>query len=713
MLNSSEITSKSIPPQLFLLSTTTINIIFSFLILKILSFTILVIPFFILISFILLSVGALSTQYLKKNISNTRTLIFQLGAVILLTTFLFTVILGNTQVLGGDLNFSFSRFIIFFFLYIVILAPFYLFWGRIEYIAFKLFISNSEHPSIFYIINLLGILLGIFYDFLLFRHVGILGTIVLICFVISVVILYKHRLFIIISLSIIFIIPFNIARHYENDIIHYFLSEKDQYNYKNNIFVNLKLVDIDPENYRQNYKIISQGWNKYCHYTLVQFGKYIFGAYNGYLYWFYPGGINFPKEYLSLENFGMHLVEKGGNFAIIGSGGGIQAAMALPHVPRKIYAIEIIPNVIKDLAGKYSAFNDHLYKNEIVVPVSGDGKHFIENSSEKFNLIMSVNTESFIGFYKDLFEPSQLLHTYESFRSIYEHLNDGGIFSIKKIIQFDDSDNSMFYNYFYTLQKANFIVRGYINYHERSFLLLGFKKKIQFPELLSEFEKDLISKETLIIDSIPTSRKSEIININNLYLGGILYYITGKTFLFKIIALIIFILLLIIVIYRNIFKNKADLDLYYKSFLIGLNFILIEYLIIYKLRIIVGNPLDAYYLGLLFFTTFAIIGNFIHEKYNKFDIKFIILIFIFSILTYLHIFFIIPLVFLTGIFFKELFINYENKTLQIFLFDLIGMTFGGIMSLLMIYSCNFYYFMHFSIVVFFLTLLSMKKLIFK
>ena len=141
-------------PKQFLIISTIINTIYSFIILKVLSFTVLALPFFIMVSFILLSFGALSTEYFKKHQFNTRTLMVQLGAVILFTSLMFPIILGNTQILTNEFKYVFSRFIVFFLLYVTILSPFYFFWGRIEYLSFKLFIKKSKRPSDFYVINL-------------------------------------------------------------------------------------------------------------------------------------------------------------------------------------------------------------------------------------------------------------------------------------------------------------------------------------------------------------------------------------------------------------------------------------------------------------------------------------------------------------------------------------------------------------------------------
>jgi hypothetical protein len=335
---------------------------------------------------------------------------------------------------------------------------------------------------------------------------------------------------------------------------------------------------------------------------------------------------------------------------------------------------------------------------------------------------MSVNTETLIGFVKDLFEPSQLLHTYESFCNIYDHLEDGGIFSIKKTMYLDDKKHSLFYNYLHTLKKTNFIVRGYLDKASNSFLILGFKNKIKNKKQLLKFEQYLKSQNGQIIENIPITIKPKIIDNNHLFLGGILYYILDKSFLVKSIIAIIIFFIFVLIIMAIIFPNEKvkakRKNVKIKSFFVGINFILVENLLIIKLRFLTPNPLDAYYYGLLLFTLGAIIGNLFYEKYQnkkyqnkKYYIINSILFYSFgisSLLMYLHIVFILPTILLTGIFFKELLIKYKNKSLLIFSYDMLGMMFGGIISLIFLYSVNLLYLFHFTIITFIITLCLMR-----
>lgn len=670
---------------LFLLLISFVNFSFSFLIIKLLSFSIFLAPFFLLFSLLLISFGAASVRvfpYEKE--TSTRKMALGLALVLVLTACLFPVFLSHTHIFGSILEASFSGLGLFLLLSLLLFLLFYAYWGRIEYIAFKLFTEHSETPSLFYFTNLVGILGSILYNFLIFPHLGILGSLVVLLSLLIVYALRNRtpaRVGLVLSLTVAGVY---FAQHLEHPMLFSFLSETDAYNVKNNKMLLQVMPSVSSKNYRRELKIVNQTWNPYCHYSLSAYRNFIFGSYNGYPYWFYMRGM--PMSSLTFENLGMALARDDANMAILGSGGGIQVKMALAFNPRMIHAVEVIPDVIKDLTGKYADLNDRLYLHPRVQAISAEGSNYISTAKEKFDLIMSANTESVIGIIRNMFEPSQLLHTYESMREMYSKLETGGIFSIKKMTWFDDEKHSMFYNYFYTMQKAGFQVRGFLDEREKQFLLLGFKDTIAKSNKLAELEMRMIKDGVQVFSSIPSRVDGRLIDHDHLYLGGILYYIFAPQLSLQVIVALVIIAAMFIVTENSLRITTGKVRLKFASLLVGANFIVVQNLLVHKIRFIAYNPLDAFFYGLFIFTFFALVANYLHDKFQIPSFRLALFGSALLALTWLHIAFLIPALLVTGIYFKILFLRYSEYTLSIFIYDLFGVLVGGALSLVFLYA---------------------------
>jgi hypothetical protein len=692
----------------FLLLISFVNFTFSFLIIKLLSFSIFLAPFFLLFSLLLISLGAASVRVIpyRKNIS-TRSLALGLALVLVLTACLFPIFLRHTHLFGSVLEASFSGLGIFLLLSLLLFLAFYAYWGRIEYIAFKLFTEHNEAPSLFYFINLVGILGSILYNFFLFPHLGIFGSLIVL---LSLIIVYaiRKKTPVRVGLALLFCgAGVYLVQPLEHPVLFHFLSETDAYNIKNNQMLLRVMPSSNPRSYRRELKIINQKWSPYCHYSLSAYRNYIFGSYNGYPYWFYMRGMQMNS--ISFENLGMALARDEANMAILGSGGGIQVKMALDFNPRMVHAVEVIPDVIKDLTGKYADLNDRLYLHPRVKAISAEGSNYIMNSNEKFDLIMSANTESVIGIVRNMFEPSQLLHTYESMKEIFSKLNTGGVFSIKKMTWFDNKEHSMFYNYFYTMQKAGFQVRGLLDARRKQFLLLGFKEAITKSNKLAELEMQMKSEGVDIISSIPPSIEGRLIDHDHLYLGGVLYYIFAPELSLKIIVALAIIAGLFMVTENRLKVSNGSLRLKFVSLLVGANFIIIQNLLVQKFRFIAYNPLDAFFYGLLSFTFFALIANYLHDRFRAPSFGLALICSFLLAFSWLNIAFLIPALLVTGIYFKILFLRYSEYTLSIFVYDLFGVLFGGALSLVFLYTFDLKFFIALALVILTSTTFLLKK----
>lgn len=122
------------------------------------------------------------------------------------------------------------------------------------------------------------------------------------------------------------------------------------------------------------------------------------------------------------------------------------------------------------------------------------------------------------------------------------------------------------------------------------------------------------------------------------------------------------------------------------SLLVGANFIVIQNLLVQKFRFIAYNPLDAFFYGLLTFTFFALIANYLHDRFRAPSFKLALIGSGLLAFGAVHIAFLIPALLVTGIYFKILFLRYSEYTLSIFVYDLFGVLFGGALSLVFLYT---------------------------
>src|SRR5205814_9517584 len=77
-----------------------------------------------------------------------------------------------------------------------------------------------------------------------------------------------------------------------------------------------------------------------------------------------------------------------GDYAIIGPGGGVDVLRAVANGSRSVTGIEINP-IIADtiMRGRYADFAYHLYERPEVNMNVADGRSFIRNSKDKFDVV--------------------------------------------------------------------------------------------------------------------------------------------------------------------------------------------------------------------------------------------------------------------------------------------------------------------------------------
>ncbi len=169
------------------------------------------------------------------------------------------------------------------------------------------------------------------------------------------------------------------------------------------------------------------GWGKYtfCEILWAQRNRTLLGLYNDFFQWEYSPGAGFLER--SLGAVPLWLAPRGGSVAIIGAGGGRQVQYGRRFGFRKITAIEIEAAVVGAVRGPLKERFDGVYEDPRVELVVGEARSFMERTPERYDLIYLPSVG---GYPQMMLEPGNLIRTHESYRTLRDHLNPGGILAI-------------------------------------------------------------------------------------------------------------------------------------------------------------------------------------------------------------------------------------------------------------------------------------------
>src|SRR6202050_3394829 len=123
-----------------------------------------------------------------------------------------------------------------------------------------------------------------------------------------------------------------------------------------------------------------------------------------------------------------------GEYAIIGPGGGVDVLRAVANGSPSVTGIEInsiIDNII--MRGRYADYAFHLYERPAVHIHVGDGRSFIRNSRQTFDVVQMTLVDTWASTGAGAFALSEnSLYTVEAFREYFEHLKPDGLIAITR-----------------------------------------------------------------------------------------------------------------------------------------------------------------------------------------------------------------------------------------------------------------------------------------
>jgi Spermine/spermidine synthase domain len=123
-----------------------------------------------------------------------------------------------------------------------------------------------------------------------------------------------------------------------------------------------------------------------------------------------------------------------GDYAIIGPGGGVDVLRAVANGSRRVTGIEINPIIANTIMReRYADFAQHLYERPEVHMHVGDGRSFIRNASEQYDVVQMTLVDTWASTAAGAFALSEnSLYTTQAFREYFEHLKPDGIIAVTR-----------------------------------------------------------------------------------------------------------------------------------------------------------------------------------------------------------------------------------------------------------------------------------------
>jgi|GEM_PF-518955 len=119
--------------------------------------------------------------------------------------------------------------------------------------------------------------------------------------------------------------------------------------------------------------------------------------------------------------------------AVIGLGGGRDVMLAMKHDATDIVGIEINKDIADLVTDKFADFVGHVFNRESTRIIIADGRTYMEQTQEKFDLIQISLTDSFTASSAGAYVLAENnLYTLQAFETYLNRLNDKGILTVSR-----------------------------------------------------------------------------------------------------------------------------------------------------------------------------------------------------------------------------------------------------------------------------------------
>ena len=143
---------------------------------------------------------------------------------------------------------------------------------------------------------------------------------------------------------------------------------------------------------------------------------------------------NWKKALMSAAPSVANVLRPQGKFAIIGPGGGVDVLRAVANGSKDVTGIEINPIIANTIMrGNHADYSYHLYERPEVHMNVADGRSWIRNSKEKYDVIQLTLVDTWASTAAGAFALSENnLYTVEAFEEYFQHLKPDGMIAITR-----------------------------------------------------------------------------------------------------------------------------------------------------------------------------------------------------------------------------------------------------------------------------------------
>ncbi|MCC6217610.1 MAG: hypothetical protein IT376_22315 [Polyangiaceae bacterium] len=181
--------------------------------------------------------------------------------------------------------------------------------------------------------------------------------------------------------------------------------------------------------------LLHAGWGKYAYVEIVRSadGRYVFGAYNGAVYWDTP--VRYERDPTLLQqpfdSTVLRLVPGAGAFAVIGAGGGKQVQQALQEGrDLAIDAYELEPAVVAYFTGRGRDSNGGAYSAPGVRALAREGRGGVREAPGRYDAVYLADAGNFFNYYKTVLNFAFFLHTREAYADYVSSLKPEGVVAV-------------------------------------------------------------------------------------------------------------------------------------------------------------------------------------------------------------------------------------------------------------------------------------------
>lgn len=421
------------------------------------------------------------------------------------------------------------------------------------------------------------------------------------------------------------------------------------------------------------------------------------GFYNSLFYWVSDYSYLSDKSH-NMDYFVASLIPQGATVAVLGSGGGAQLNPVLDQEPRRVYAVDVVPDLVKSM----KQLGVKPFQSQRVEPVVSDGRRFIKQSKEAFDFIYIPSVESGLLLNKSFFEAGLMLYTLEAANIYREKLKPNGIIAIAKAT-FLTEQSPFFKNYIATFKKAGFRVSSCIT-PKFSLMVatMDVETSARMEKALMGFQAAFPPKKVNVLDEQKVIRDDAPFNASVIN--------SGRNFLH---IWLVFVLIWAVVI--GLLKSRFPVagQPVFQPLLCGINYTLILLTFQLVLSFHFFNPLDAAILGNFIFLILIGFGILLYERKKLLLLLLLFCVAIslfFKINIFLQMLAIMAL--LSGGFFPYLIYCFRERLTTLLILDGVGAAFAGTLYLLVSITWGIHALLFLCFMVFIVTsclILTVKK----